>query len=137
MPDYYGHSLIVIAADPEADTVRTSEWADGLLQRLLPEPEDLCDPDPGLLSEASLAWRLREWGCKWDVAGVLPPGALPCDGAFFHVAFHTAYTPPNAAMRKLAIHDAERFGFRVLSWVGTNPVSRTVANLMPGARHAP
>lgn len=92
-----------------------------LLRMLRPEPDGLADSkQPHILTSGSLAWRIENWGTKWDIYD-LKAYQLPGDGRPVAIAFCTAWSAPFPMLPLLAEWLKKEHGMSSVMWVGSDP----------------
>lgn len=138
---HYNHSLLLRPIRDEDGEIahnldaQIKAWISHILQRLRPSPPEIKHPDPRRFLDVERDWRVANWGTQWDIYGARPSVALPGDGGIRHLAFCTAWGPPNVAMRRLMVADAPRHACAVISWIGIDPADGTVHDLIPAHAH--
>lgn len=115
MPNWCQNTATFRHKDPTMiDRVVKGAAGEGILQELLPCPEELQNPDSTTSGGPNAAkygyeswydWQIANWGTKWDLCEA---DANRTSDNSVDLSFESAWSPPVAAYRKL-----EELGFEV------------------------
>jgi hypothetical protein len=117
MPNWCENRVYIEASPAEIEAMIAAIQSDGekgLLNHLRPEPEHGQDTEGELPSW--YAWRIENWGTKWEVDAEITSHSLG-DG-WINIAFDSAWSPPLEAFYAWEAQSPEtrNFNIRYVEW---------------------
>ena len=112
MPNRCENRLYIEAPESEILNILAAASKEKLLHYMRPVPEK--KEGTPWMNETELAWRVANWGTKWEVQAEI----LPQSATALLIIFDSAWAPPTAALRYWQSQDSENrsFNLRFIEW---------------------